>query len=84
MALARGPAACMNHQFVTTQAWGGDPQQPDHCPLAQIKYDAFVMSAYHRELIHNQSGTKPNLVNKILATNFGNLCANATKIGSQH
>ena len=31
-----------------------------------------------------QSGTKPNLVAKILATNFGNLWAKATKIGSQH
>ena len=32
----------------------------------------------------HQSGTKPNLVAKILATKIGNLLAWATKIGSQH
>ena len=54
MGLACGPAASMNHQLtMTTQAWGGDPQQPEHCPLAQTKYDAFVTSANHRESIHN-------------------------------
>ena len=31
-----------------------------------------------------QSGTKPNLVAKILATKFGDRLALATKIGSQH
>ena len=30
-----------------------------------------------------QSGTKPNLVAKILATNFDNLCKMVTKFGSQ-
>ena len=32
----------------------------------------------------DQSGTKPNLVAKILATKIGNLWTQATKIGSQH
>ena len=46
--LARGPAAGMNHQFtVASQAWSGDLQQPEHRPLAQIKYDAFVTSAHY-------------------------------------
>ena len=36
-----------------------------------------------QELTH-QSGTKPNLVAKILATKFGDHLALATKIGSQH
>ena len=50
MGLARGSAACMNHQFnVTSQVCGGDPQLPEHHPLAQIKYDAFVTSAHYRE-----------------------------------
>ena len=31
-----------------------------------------------------QSGTKPNLVAKILPTKIGNLWAYATKIGNQH
>ena len=51
MVLARSPTACMNHQFtVASQAWSGDPQQPEHRWLAQIKYDAFVTSAHYREL----------------------------------
>ena len=51
MGLARGPAACMNHQFtVAIQAWGGDPQLLKLHPLAQIKYDAFVMSTLARIL----------------------------------
>ena len=33
---------------------------------------------------NEQSGTKPNLVAKILATNFGDRLAKATKIGSQN
>ena len=50
MALARGPAASMNHQLtVAGQAWWGDPQLLEHRPLAQIKYDAFVTSAHYRE-----------------------------------
>ena len=50
MGLARGPAACMNHQFtVASQMWSGDPQPPGHRPLAQIKYEAFVTSAHYRE-----------------------------------
>ena len=45
-----GPAAWMNHQFtVASQAWGGDPQQPEHRPLAQIKYDTFMMWAHNQE-----------------------------------
>ena len=44
MGLAHGPAACMNHQFtVASQVWAGDPQLPEGHPLAQIKYDAFMM-----------------------------------------
>ena len=36
MQLARGAAACMNHQFtVASLAWGGDPQLPEHRSLAQ-------------------------------------------------
>ena len=47
---ARGTTACMNHQFtVASQAWGGDPQQPERHPLAQTKYDTFVMSAHCQE-----------------------------------
>ena len=47
MELARGPAACMDHQFaVTTQAWCGDPQQRESRPLAQTKYDTFATLAY--------------------------------------
>ena len=45
------PAACMKHQFtVTSQTWGGDPQQPERRPVAQMKYDAFMTLAYYREL----------------------------------
>ena len=47
-----GPAACMNHQFtVTSQAWGGDPQQPELRSLPQTKYDAFMTSAYYIEFL---------------------------------
>ena len=53
MGVARSPAACMNHQFsMATQAWCGDPQQPERHPLAQTTYDVFVTLAYYREL-HN-------------------------------
>ena len=55
MGLERGPATCMNHKFTkASQALGGDPQLPEHHPLAQIKYDAFMTSAHYREypLIH--------------------------------
>ena len=46
-----GPATCMNHQFtVATQAWCGDPQQPERHSLAQTKYDVFVTLTYYREL----------------------------------
>ena len=34
--------------------------------------------------MNKQSGTKPNLAAKILATKFGDRLALATKIGSQH
>ena len=48
--LAHGPTTCMSYQFTeTSQAWGGDPQQPEHHPLAQTKHDAFVTSAYYPE-----------------------------------
>ena len=44
--LLRSPAACMDPQFtVATQAWDGDPQQPEHRPLAQTKNDSFVTLA---------------------------------------
>ena len=52
MGLARCPAAGMNHQFtMASQAWGGDPQLPEHRWLAQIKCDTFMTSAHYRELI---------------------------------
>ena len=46
MGLARGPAACMNHQFtVISQVLGWDSQQPQRRPLVQTKYDTFMTSA---------------------------------------
>ena len=52
MELARGPAACMNHQFiVASQAGSGDPQLSEHRPLAEIKYDTFMTSAHYLELV---------------------------------
>ena len=44
--------ACMTHLFiVTTQAWWDDSKQPEHHPLAQTKYDTFVMFVYCWEYI---------------------------------
>ena len=52
MGLVSGPTAYMDHQLsVTSQAWGGDPQQPERRPLDQTKYDAFMTWAYYRQLI---------------------------------
>ena len=45
---------------------------------------SIVTVALCDQRVQNQSGTKPNLVAKILATKIGNLWALATKIGSQN
>ena len=42
------------------------------------------MKIYEFQLKLHQSGAKPNLVAKILATKIGNLWALATKIGRQY
>ena len=42
--------ACGYQFTVTSQAWGGDPQQPERHSLTQTKYDDFVTSAYYWEL----------------------------------
>ena len=42
-------ASINNHFIVTSQAYSSIPQQPKHQLLAQIKYDALVMSAIYWE-----------------------------------
>ena len=52
-----------------------------------VKWGGYSPSYFRgqRRICHvNQSGAKPNLVAKILATNFGDRLAYVTKIGSQH
>ena len=44
MGLAWGHATYMNQELaVISQAWWGDAQQPGRRPVAQTKYDAFVI-----------------------------------------
>ena len=69
MGPARDPAECMNHQLtVTTQVWSSDPTSSQSVAhLLKPSLDAFVTSAYYRELkyFHSNNGFE-NVVYKMI------------------